>query len=404
MRLVWVYGLIPQAMAMGFSGILLPLYVTLHLGGSLMDVGVLAAISGFSLIPSLILWGYLAERFYLHKTFFTLSFVGMGVALLLMPLARNVFELGVLVALRSAFYAASVPTRETLIFESVSREYWEPGVARLKLVTGLGESIGMLLGAVVTQFLVFGALFTLCGLLSFASALVSIMLVVVPPLMIVRRLISIEHFVDLLAKASTAVCYANIYAHTKSTKKILQIYKPSLSFFLAGVFTFSLAGNLLFTPLPIYFLNFYPTHIIFTLFFTHSLAITFSYPAISHLAKNGWKALMVSSALRILLIPLLSLQNVLDGYGFAVAAVILGSLGVMWAIFDVSSSCIYYEHSNIGRSGVYSAVIGLGAATGGLLGGYFSMLYGYDALFTLCAFAYLLTLLLFTIQFRKCCC
>ncbi len=401
-RTYWMYGFIPEAIAVGFAGILTPLFVVINLKGSLLDIGLIAGVSGFALIPSVILWGSLADKLSRCKIFIVLSFTGMGVTFFLTAAVQDVSQLLILTTLRSFFYAASLPTRQILIAESGCRDGWAGGVARLEFLTGVGEATGILLGSVTGSAFGFAALFQICGLLSLTSAAASAVLVREPGLMIERRLLSIERFTNTLTRASTIVCEVDRNPTVNLSHSVSEIFRPSVKLFMLGVFTFALAGKMLFTTLPVYFLNLYSEPLVFPLFFMNSAANTFSYLFVNRLVKNNLKTLILSSALRVLLIPLLLLSTTLDSNrGFTSAAAILILLGVVWALFDVSSTCLYLELSQLGRTGFYSALIGIGSAAGGLLGGYISMFYGFETLFILCSLVYAATLFTFTLQHRR---
>ena len=220
--------------------------------------------------------------------------------------------------------------------------------------------------------------------------------------MIERRLMSIERFTNTLTKASNLICYADTYSRMSSLNRLSETFRPSIKLLMLGIFIFSLAGNALFTPLPIFFLNLYSASMVFPLFFANSVAKTFSYLFLSGVAKSSKKALILASASRIVLIPILTIQSILGIYsGFTLAAGILALLGVFWVLFDVSSKCLYLELSQLGMTGLYGALIGLGSAVGGFLGGYVAMSYGFETLFILCSLIYTATLLTFTLQFKR---
>jgi MFS family permease len=397
-----MYSLIPQAMAMGFSSILLSLFIITELKGSVFDVGLIASVFGFSLIPSLILWGNLADRFGKCKIFILLSFGGLGITFLLISAVKNVYELLILTVFRSISYAASIPTRQILIVESEDRRGWERGISRLEFMTGLGEGIGIALGVVTVSTIGFRILLILCGSLCFLSAITSLALIQDPGLMIERRLMGVERFVNTLVKASNILSRPNSYLRVDSLDKLSEVFKPSIRFFMLGIFCFSLAGSMFFTALPIYFLSFYTASTIFLLYYGNSIANTISYIFISRSAGSGRRTLLLSSATRMILIPLLMVQGTLGSFfAFTLAAIILTLLGITWALFDVSSTCLYIELSSIGRAGFYSALLGLGSAIGGFLGGYVSSNYGFEALFTICSSIYAFSLVLFALQFKK---
>jgi len=138
---------------------------------------------------------------------------------------------------------------------------------------------------------------------------------------------------------------------------------------MIGVFAFSLAGKALFIPLHVYFLNIYYESMVFMLFFVNSVANTFSYIFVKRVSNNSRRILIISSISRVFLVPLLAITVVPNSaFGFISASVILILLGVVWAFFDVSSKCLYLELSHIGRTGYYSALIGVSSAFGSFIG------------------------------------
>ena len=79
---------------------------------------------------------------------------------------------------------------------------------------------------------------------------------------------------------------------------------------------------------------------------------------------------IVSVGFTSILIPLLAITFVSNTtFGLASSSVILTILGVVWAFFNVLTKCLYLELSQIGRTGYYSAVIGVTSAVGNFNGG-----------------------------------
>ena len=128
---------------LGSPVIFIPLFVIINLKGSLMDVGLIAGVSGVALIPSVMFFGSLADRFSKCKIFIAFSFAGMGISFLLTANVVDINGLLIVNTLRTIFYAASLPTRQILIVESESMSGWEGGIAKIEFLTGAGESIGI---------------------------------------------------------------------------------------------------------------------------------------------------------------------------------------------------------------------------------------------------------------------
>jgi predicted MFS family arabinose efflux permease len=398
---LWMYSLVPQGVAMGLSSLVTILFLVTTLKGNLFEVGLLAGISSFSLIPSVIFWGWLTDKSAKCKHLMMFSFIGTGVIFMLMPAVQSVYELLILAAVKSVVYAASMPTRQILTVESESRNSWQSGVARLQFLEGLGETGGLALGVISAPILGFGPLFTICGLLLLSSAATTATSVHDPALMIERRLTGLERFTNTLVTASTLISHAASFAQTLSPGRVARLFRPSLLFFTVGIFSFSLGGAALYSPLPVFFLRAYSSSTVFLLFFANAAANTLGYLFVTRIAKRADRTLVLTPAFRMLLIPVLAILSLGGISGFVVTAGVLAAMGGIWALFDVSSTCMFMELSQLGRAGLYGAFIGLGSALGSLLGGYISMAYGFGALFGVCTSTYALSLIAFIVQFRR---
>ena len=101
------------------------------------------------------------------------------------------------------------------------------------------------------------------------------------------------------------------------------------------------------------------------------------------------------------MLPFLLLASLGATPGFVLAVAVLAVLEGVLSLFDVSSMFSYLETAKVGRAGFYGAVVGLGSATGGFLGGYVAMQFGFTVLFVLCSLIYVGTLITFLLQFRR---
>lgn len=401
-RFSWTYGLFPEAMAMGVSNILVPMFIVSNLNGNLFDVGMYAAVSGFSLIPSLVIWGRLVDKYAKCSIFMLISFLGMAATFLLMSQAQDVYRLLLLSLLRSMFYAASVPSRQIMIVESNSREFWESELSRLQFVTGLGGVAGIALASIVASTTNFPTIFVMCSIFCLFSAATSVVLVRDPGLMIERRLLGLERFTNTLVKASTSISMLDTNPYRASRITLREVFKPSMKLFIFGIFTFSFAGSALFVSLPVYFLRWNYASTVFLLFLANSLASTFGYFFASRVSKGAGWPMTFASAARMMLIPLLILVGASSGsLALLMISVILAFLGFVWAMFDVSSTSMFMQLSRVGKAGTYSALTGLGSASGGLIGGYVAMSRGFEDLFIFCSMIYTATLVAFVLQSRK---
>ncbi|HEV2390480.1 MAG TPA: hypothetical protein VGS04_07135, partial [Nitrososphaerales archaeon] len=243
-----------------------------------------------------------------------------------------------------------------------------------------------------------GAEFVLCGALFFGSALMAAAWARDPALIIERKLVGIERFASTLVSASVLVANAHAYARYTNAGSIRRIFKPTLGFFMVGVFCFSLGGTALFSPLPVYVLRFYSASSVFLLFFANDLGNTMGYLLVGGIAERARRSLLLASGLRALMIPALLVAG--GQGGFTAAFALLAIMGGAWALYDVASTCMFLELARSGRVGLYGAFSGLGAAAGSLLGGAIAMSYGFGATFAACSLVYAAALAMFVLQFR----
>jgi predicted MFS family arabinose efflux permease len=397
----WKYSLIPQAIANGLSSILVLFFLLSNLHGGLLDIGLVAGVSALALIPSQMLWGWLIDGTGRCKPFLVFGFMGMGVSLISIPYVGSVSQLIALVSLKSILCSATLPARQLLTVESEQPEGWQRGLANMQFLNGLGETLGMGIGAATVTSMGFAQLFLMCGVLCMLSATASGVLTREPGFMIQRRLVRLERSTSALIAVSNLVGYSGRLPRDRTSIRILSQLKSSTKFLMVGIFAFSLGGATLFSPLPAYFLQLYSSSAVFFLFFGGSLAGTLCYPIVGRLALSARKSLVLSSGARMVVIPLLLLSALGATPGLALGAAILAILEVLWTLFDISSMFAFLETAPDGQAGFYGALIGLGAAGGGFLGGFVAKQLGFASLFALCSVICAGALVAFVLQFRS---
>lgn len=397
---LWKLGLIPQAIANGLASILVLFFLISDLHGGLLDIGLVAGVSTLALVPSQMLWGRLVDSAGRCKPFLVLGSVGMGVSFVAVPWAGSVSELIALVSLKSMLYAATLPARQLLTVESEQREGWQKGLANMQFLTTLGETMGMGIGAALVASVGFAQLFLMCGALCGASAIALGALAQEPGLMIQRRLVALERSTSTLVAVSGLVGYPRLSPQNLEYGKVLGTLNHSTKYLMLGIFSFSLAGAAFYSPLPAYFLRFYSSQAVFLVFFAGSLSGALSYLLVGRRAGGAGKSLVLSSSVRMVVMPLLLLAALGAAPGLAVAAVVLALLEGVSSLFDVSSMFAFLETAQMGRAGFYGALVGLGSAGGGFLGGFVSMQFDFAPLFVLCSAICAGALVAFALQFR----
>src|SRR3970282_593777 len=87
----WFYAYLPNGMAGGATSPLIPLF-TRVLGGSVADVGAVAAAASIASVPAFMAWGSLSDRLHRRKVFVLIGFLGLALSLFLMGISRNVAD------------------------------------------------------------------------------------------------------------------------------------------------------------------------------------------------------------------------------------------------------------------------------------------------------------------------
>jgi predicted MFS family arabinose efflux permease len=397
----WKIGLMPQAIANGLASILVLFFLISDLHGGLFDVGLVAGVSALALIPSQVLWGRLTDSAGRCKPFLLLGFVGMGISFAAVPWAGSVAGLIAIVSLKSVLYAATLPARQLLTVESEQREGWQKGLADMQFVTTLGETVGMGIGAALVASIGFGQLFLICGALCGTSAIALGILAQEPGLMIQRRLVALERSTSTLIAVSGIVGTLRLSPSRIDYGKTLSSLNHSTKYLMLGIFGFSLAGAAFYSSLPAYFLRYYSAQAVFLVFFGGSLAGALSYLIVGRRAGGPGRSLALSSSVRMVVIPLLLLAALGAAPGLAVAAVVLAVLEAVWSLFDVSSMFAFLETARVGQAGFYGALVGMGSAGGGFMGGFVSMQFDFATLFMLCSILCAGAFVAFVLQFRS---
>jgi MFS family permease len=144
----WMYLVVPFNASTGPLSTLVTLQI-LALGGNAITVSYVISLGNAVLIPASIIWGFLADRMNRKKQIL-MSFGGVSVPLILMPLADNVQTLALNYSLALFMSTASTTPFNLLIMESTEKKHWGSLFSRFSFLS----SIGMLSGLIASTFLV----------------------------------------------------------------------------------------------------------------------------------------------------------------------------------------------------------------------------------------------------------
>lgn len=381
-------------MAFGLLSVLLPLYITNDLGGSLIDVGIMAALANFVAIPFSFLWGYLSDVMRRYRPFILLSFSAISALLFLFSSIRIISVLIILYAAIAAFHVAHEVPKNVLISEHYPRSEWERGFASYSVLTDLGWLSGLLLGFALSSYGFSSApLILLCGLLHVIAFLASFFLVKDPLLVFERRLMAIERAVDFVHRGLYLALRALNGMEIKG-----KLRGESAPIFCCGLLLFSLSTNMLFTPLPIFFSKnlSLPTNVIFGLFALNTLGCVLGYALAGRMRRSDARIAMVRASIARAALPFLLIATEV-WLSTILAAIALMIMGVAYGLFTIAALSLSMELIPEGKVGALNAIIGLGGALGCFVGTYMAENFGFWALFATASSGFLLSYMAFKV-------
>jgi MFS family permease len=383
-------------MAFGLLSVFIPLYI-IAIGGTLIHVGVMSSIALLTSIPASYVWGYLCDRGRRYKPYILLSFLSLAIILYLFTLSVNISLLIALYALMSFLHMAHEPPKNVLIAEIYTRKEWEKAFAIYEYVTEVGGLAGMLIGVYMSIYS-FNAISILlaCSILNFLAFLLSLLFVSDPAFISERSLVKIEKSVLLTYRGTVILSKIMDGIHVN-----VNLEMEKANFFCCGFAIFSLATQILFTPLPLFFSQKLALQqsVVYALFCINSAGGVLGY----FLMKNGSCSLLKKSTLhkiamfRCILTSLLIAVSMeyLPAYNMMLSAAILFLLGLAYAIFHVLSLSIFMEIMPEGKAGLYNTIIGLGEALGSFIGPFLAEKFGFTYTFLAASLSFLAAYVIF---------
>ena len=395
---MWRLGFFFHETAFGLLSVFIPLYlVTSAMGGSLVDVGIMASLALFCSIPASFFWGYICDKTRRYKRYILLSFFSSMIVIFVftLPFAQNRIVFIILYVIMSVLHVAHEAPKNVLIAEHYSREDWERSYAFYEGLTEVGWFFGLVLGlfmfapALSVSSIANNVLY-LCSGLSFVAFLLSVFLIADPLMIFERRLVSIERNIDFTFRG------------VETASRLLdglpvegRFRKDSFFSFGVGLVLFSLASSLFFTPLPIFFsippLSF-PTSVIFLVYMLNSGGAVFGYFIIGRRAgsMDAKKQMQRIVLLRSILVILLVCVVHFVFCPAASAGLVLVLLGFAYAVYYILMISLSMELIPAGKTGLFDVLVGIGGATGSFLGPYLAQVLGYLPQFLIAGFVFLI--------------
>lgn len=394
---MWRLGFFFHEMAFGLLSVFLPLYI-FSLSGSLIWVGVMLATATFLSIPASFFWGYMCDRTRRYKIYILISFLSLALILYLLTLTSQIILLVTLYAVMAMFHVAHEPPKNVLIAELYSHEEWKKAFAFYEGFTEIGWLIGLILG-VLTSLLGFTAksILLLCSGLNLAAFFASLLLVKDPALIFERSLVSIEKSVSFVYKGISL--FSRIVDGIAVNERLK---REDLGIFCCGLFLFSLATSILFTPMPILINGIVdaaalPSSFVFAVFVLNSSSSVVGYFSAGRGSECEAETVNVGRIVlyRGFLAFLLIVATQLSTYNVVITTVILALLGFTYAFYLVNVLSLSMELIPKGKAGLFDVLVGIGGASGSFIGPFIAQAYTFTFVFLISGTLFLLSYLAF---------
>lgn len=395
----WFYSYFPQGIAGGATSALIPLFAY-ALGGSLLDVGAIAAATSVASVPAFILWGSLSDRLARRKAFLLIGFAGNASCLLGMALSPDLPAFYVANLVMGFLGAAAGTVVTVLIMETWERAEWPSRLALLSRMTAVGWTAGLGLGVgwlflgshlVGAELRVMRGLFTISSALGFLATFFAAAWTREPKRQINRdevRLVDIQLRVERGRYLPTRRLH---YFDPRTLRRGPRLPRP-LRVYLVSVLLMFGGFTAFYAFFPIFLLQAVglSSSSIFAVYIASQASSIAFYPRVARLiASRGSRSLQLYAAFgRGVLFPsffLLGLVPLPSAAWLAVAIVLHGGVGACWAVINVTGSTLVSRLApEAGRGqaiGAYNAVQGFGSIFGPLLGGFIAGAFGYAAAF-----------------------
>jgi len=402
----WLWVFVPINAAIGGFSTLLPLYV-ISLGGTVIDVGNIVSAYSLALIPSSILWGFAADTKPSRKPFVTYSYLGITGLLVVGFFTTEISTMALIYVGYAGVSTAAGPAVSLLLIESSPKREWSMMFAKYSALTLVGIVIGVIPGALWTEFLPLRSYFLLCGFFSGISVVLAAKYLVEPKFPLERKAVALtqEGLVGKLRTVSIIFITVPSLDDIKSFGKLMRsVFTRHLPLLYMSFFLFFMGANMFFTSyIPFLKSREITDSGVFAIFSTLYILQAAIYPITGRACIRFGEGKVALSAIILrtvgFLATVVTALLMLRNSSLLIASVgLIAMIGTAYAFYNTSSSVLLFRSLTAGKQGellgVYSALTGIGAFVGSIVSGYLSFHFGYAptflaaaALLIGCAFA-----------------
>lgn len=396
-KVSWMNAVLPYNIALGPVGTLVQLHI-LALQGTAIDVGLAITLYNAVSIPSVILWGFVTDRFHRRRPMIVASYLATAGILVLFLFAKTWHFVSFLYALLSLVTSASATPLNLLIMETERRNKWATVFARFSMITSIGQTLGLLLSTAWSFFLPIDYLAVPLSVLSLISAGLSILMIKEPRITFERHVVvmnkhsfseRLKTIPYIFLRVPRLEDFRKVFRTLKYelTRQVPLLYFSIFIFYLAsGIFNTSFVPSLQANNLSSLLVFFVTTVAMF------AQIISFRYAGPYVEKKSPTEAAIWGLVLRSASYGLLGISAYLtSGILFLVPVLILYPLaaGLAYSVYYTASNIIVFQtlgdRSQGSSLGVYSALVGIATVAGSLVSGFMSFYLGFHTTFLIAA-------------------
>jgi MFS family permease len=393
----WVYSVLPINIALGPVGTFVQLYI-LELHGTVIDIGLAITLFNAVSIPAAIIWGFATDRFHRRKAIVAASYLAVTGTLILFLFTRTIYGVDMLYVVFSVVSSASATPLNLLIMETQPKSRWTLTFARFSVASGIGVTIGLLLGVGWADFLPLGLMVAPLATLSLLSAIMSAVMIKEPAFVFEREMIVMvrrSFYERLLALPIIFLKIPRIFDFRKVFKGLRYELTRETQMLYLSIFAFYIASGIFNTSLvpSLYRASLLKSQIFLVSLVGMMVQTVAFYYAGPYIEKRSLRQAAIGSlVLRSLCYAMIGVSvYFVTGLLYLSANLILYPLaaGIAYATYYAASNIMIFNtlgHTNQGSAlGVYSALVGLATTLGSFISGFTSFYFGYYVTFIMAA-------------------
>lgn len=415
----WYFTFAMINVALGAFSQLLPLYAY-FLGAKAAQVGLLSAVGSATTIVASLFWGRLADISPRRRPFVLFGFFGLAAGYASIAGLTTVGALFPLNAGVTFVWMSAGTVSTLLVLAAFSRHEWEKELSKFNAVSGVGWTVGLLVGAIWSTFLVravgegwgLRSLGLVAALTALVAGLMGLRGIPEPPGAVKGSVVQ-----DLTSAMGNFVAELRRYGPVQILGVLnpVQLFRffqgrtafgPEMVLCYYGEFLSFVAFSLVFAPFPVFLRQTlrWPNELVFSLYMAHHIVSVFAYryarKTIEHFGHRPALALAILIRIGIFV----GFAAVGKGAPSSLLPVFFALAGLSWSFFQLSTTALVSRLSPLelrGQAlGLYNATSGLGNVVGAIIGGYLADGFGFAAPFLSGAALLLITLPILLVEGR----